>query len=36
MGVVRVVLGLFAPFTPFVTEHLYQRLFSPRAAVACT
>jgi valyl-tRNA synthetase len=23
----RVLLGLFAPFTPFVTEHLYQRLY---------
>jgi len=23
----RVLLGLFAPFTPFVTEHLYQTLY---------
>jgi valyl-tRNA synthetase len=25
----RVLLGLFAPFTPFVTEDLYQRLYRP-------
>jgi valyl-tRNA synthetase len=24
----RVLLGLFAPFAPFVTEHLYQRFFA--------
>jgi valyl-tRNA synthetase len=24
----RVLLGLFAPFTPFVTEHLYQRFYA--------
>jgi valyl-tRNA synthetase len=24
----RVVLGLFAPFTPFLTEHLYQRFYA--------
>jgi valyl-tRNA synthetase len=23
----RVLLGLFAPFTPFVTEHMYQRFY---------
>ncbi len=23
----RVLLGIFAPFTPFVTEHLYQRMY---------
>jgi valyl-tRNA synthetase len=28
----RVLLGLFAPFTPFVTEHLYQRLYPEPAA----
>jgi valyl-tRNA synthetase len=26
----RVLLGLFAPFTPFVTEHLYQRFYAAR------
>jgi valyl-tRNA synthetase len=25
----RVLLGLFAPFAPFITEHLYQRLYRP-------
>jgi valyl-tRNA synthetase len=25
----RVLLGLFAPFAPFVTEHMYQRLYRP-------
>ncbi|HEY8472816.1 MAG TPA: valine--tRNA ligase [Natronosporangium sp.] len=25
----RVLLGLFAPFAPFVTEHLYQQLYRP-------
>ena len=25
----RVLLGLFAPFAPFVTEYLYQRLYRP-------
>jgi valyl-tRNA synthetase len=24
----RVMLGLFAPFTPFLTEHLYQRFYA--------
>jgi valyl-tRNA synthetase len=26
----RVLLGLFAPFTPFLTEHLYQRFYRER------
>src|SRR5690606_22023648 len=25
----RALLGLFAPFAPFITEHLYQRLYRP-------
>lgn len=25
----RVLLGLFAPFAPFVTEHLYQQFYAP-------
>jgi valyl-tRNA synthetase len=26
----RVLLGLFAPFAPFVTEHMYQQFYRPR------
>lgn len=30
MGVgLRAVLGMFAPFAPFVTEHLFQKLYMP-------
>jgi valyl-tRNA synthetase len=31
MGVAfRTVLGMFAPFAPFISEHLYQELYRPR------
>lgn len=30
----RALLGLFAPFAPFITEHLYQRLYRPAEGVA--
>lgn len=30
----RTVLGLFAPFAPFVTEDLYQRWYAPREGAA--
>lgn len=29
----RVVLGLFAPFAPFVTEHMFQRFYQPHEPV---
>jgi valyl-tRNA synthetase len=29
----RVLLGLFAPFAPFVTEHMYQQFYRPNEAV---
>jgi valyl-tRNA synthetase len=30
----RALLGIFAPFTPFVTEHLYQHLYQPTEQTA--
>jgi valyl-tRNA synthetase len=29
----RVLLGLFAPFAPFVTEHMYQQFYRPNEGV---
>jgi valyl-tRNA synthetase len=29
----RVLLGLFAPFAPFVTEHMYQQFYRPHEGV---
>ncbi|MGH3921378.1 MAG: valine--tRNA ligase [Pseudonocardiaceae bacterium] len=32
--VVRALLGIFAPFAPFVTEHLYQRIYQAYESAA--